>query len=306
MAYSEEQLTNILKDFQYQLRALQGRPFRIPVVNADLAPEDLTNLWMLSDGRIRFRDVAQNKIREYRETISATFPPTYAADPGVASGINLWMDSATGNMKVRLESGTVVNFAPTVAGTSTTTAAPPTVSATPVAAAYVPTSRVYDGDAIWTTCYRNGGASVNTYSAPHLNYGRLSAQNGEQMSMIGLDAATIRAQTVGGNITRVAFRISNHWTYYNNGGVLRLGTHNQGSSPGTFSEVNFNAFSMNVGKPSYDIWADIPIWIGEGLRDGSLSGITLHQGTADIAFYGYAAGVGDSASPPRIHIEYTK
>ncbi len=298
--YNPDELDNVLKRLQDEINDLRSGPFRIPVVNNDLPVGENTNMWMMSDGRIRWRDVANNNVvREFQQYARI---PTLASDPGVASGINAWITSG-GQLAIRV-SGTLVYYFNSASNSAAAAYTPPAAtSTTPVAPAYVPTSRVYEQDASWSTSYRLGGAAVSGTAGAHLYYGRYSATNQEQMSMIGFPGD---GNLSGGVINRCQFRLSNAFTYYNGGATLRVGVHNQGASPGSFIETVYDAFEMHVDKPSYDQWVDIPNWIGEGFRDGTIGGLTLHQNTSDIAFYGYAFGVGDSASPPRFHIEYTK
>jgi hypothetical protein len=126
------------------------------------------------------------------------------------------------------------------------------------------------------------------------------------MSMIGFNAASARTALSGGRITRVRYRMSNIWANYNSGVQVRIGTHNVVSSPGTFSEVSYNVKTQAYGKPQNDVWCDLPVWVGEHIRDNTVQGITLHQATTDPAFYGFAAGLSDPQSAPHLRIEYVK
>lgn len=51
----EDEFSGLIKKMQAQIDDLRNAPFRIPVLPADPATTDPTNMWMLPDGRIRAR-----------------------------------------------------------------------------------------------------------------------------------------------------------------------------------------------------------------------------------------------------------
>jgi hypothetical protein len=96
--------------------------FRIPELDADPDVDDPTNMWMLSDGRIRTR-TSDGLIHEYL-SVEDQRPavPTFAADPASSTGWKLW-SLTSGAVRLRLANGTIETI---FAGTSSTSGGTPT------------------------------------------------------------------------------------------------------------------------------------------------------------------------------------
>jgi hypothetical protein len=111
-------LARKIEAMEQAIRDLQQRPFRIPVLATDPDSTELTNIWMLHDGRLRTRkrnsaDTAW-VIDEWVRTApgsssSSTSPPAPAAAPTsrVLTSLALWSQSYSGAGAARTDDGTV-------------------------------------------------------------------------------------------------------------------------------------------------------------------------------------------------------
>lgn len=228
--------------------------------------------------------------------------PVLSADPVEADSTNLWM-LQDGRLRGRKPDGTVVEYAYSNHSHPSVTATPSggsasTVVVTPTA---VPTSRLWERAAAWSRSFNQGGSGVR--STTNLYYGNAGDSfNGLQKSMVGFDTS---AQTeIGGyySIDKVEIMLSNLHTYPNNGTDLKISLHAQSAAPSSYSETHDVAATVRVGKPSPNVWYQVPNWIGELLAAGTIRGFGLDQNSSDRNLYGYAQG-GDS---PRMRVHYSK
>lgn len=248
-----------IRAMEDQIRDLQQKTPHIPTLAADPDPADPTNLWFLDDGRLRAR-TRDGTIREYAFSVHL-HDERYVqiGSPGTGSQ-----------------------------GGGTSTAPPPE-------AAYVPSSKQYRSGPDWATSYRLGGSVARTPQDDFLYYGRYSATNQEQMSMVHFPGVKdALAPTLAGpaRIGAVRARIINQHTYGNAGTELRLGLHNSSGSPVAFTESEWPPFAVKVYKAGYaggvDQTYDLPTWVGERFRDNAAQGITLNQHSTALSYYGYA------------------
>lgn len=106
----------MFKQMQKQIDDIRNSPFRIPVLPADPATTDPTNMWMLPDGRIRarHRNPADSAwvIREWVTTTpgsptsaAAPAPPTVAPVSRQGTWVATWTASYRGAGPKRTDSG---------------------------------------------------------------------------------------------------------------------------------------------------------------------------------------------------------
>ena len=234
---------------------------------------------------------------------SAVRVPLRAADPPTTSPITLWILN-DGRLRGRQGDGTVIEYAKksdipapvTPPGGGGSTVPPPVPE-------YVPSTREYRSGSNWTQCYWKGGSEVYANAGGRLYYSMYTSTTGQLKSMIGFPflAGNLAPGPVGTRIAEVWFRLNNLHTNSNSGGSLRIGVHNYGSDPGSFQESG-EIGNISVGKPSND-WYQLPNWVGEGMRDNIIQGITLNQNSTSRSLYGYADGASAGAELRIVHVK---
>lgn len=252
----ELRLLGDISRLQQAVRDLQGASPRIPVLEEDPPEESGTSIWMLIDGRLRARK-PDGGILEF-SAVGHIHDDRYTpkASPGPA---------------------------PTAGGGTSTVPPPPS--------AYVPTSRRYHRGADWSECYWKGGASVYGNDQGRLYYSMYTSVTGEMKSMIHFpNLDELAPGPAGTQIREVWLRLSNLHTNSHAGGVLRIGLHNAGGVPGSFTETEWPPFEIPVGKPSLHKWYQLPNWVGDRFVTKQATGFTLNQRSTSRALYGYAAG----------------
>src|SRR5690606_17946762 len=131
---------------------------------------------------------------------------------------------------------------------------------------------------------------------------------GKQYGKAGFDHATIQSDLAGSTIDRVELRLSNEHSWFSSGLTARIRTHNHAAEPGgstsTDGAFNRSSYAWNKGETKY---VDLPVAVGEDLRDDTAKGITTGRPTAgDRNDYGYFRGYNASSSQrPRLRITYT-
>jgi hypothetical protein len=264
--------------------------FRIPELDADPDVDDPTNMWMLSDGRIRTR-TSDGLIHEYL-SVEDQRPavPTFAADPASSTGWKLW-SLTSGAVRLRLANGTIETI---FAGTSSTSGGTPTsggpTSGTPRPPNPAPRRYVKHYKATWSEIYcqvHGTGEESGT-----LHYGRWSSTHGERRVMIGFNDSLIRSETAGGSIKAVRFRMLNTDAWAFAGISIHIGAHNNSSSPGSFAAVRRDAYVAHWpehgwGGSGSGHWRAVSNWFGNSFRDNKIKGVTIDQPTG-VTNYGEA------------------
>lgn len=243
-----------------------------------------------------------DQIQELREELRSTRQapvvlPVLNADPDIDLGANVWL-LEDGRLRVRNAAGTIKEYAPvgSPGGSSSGTAKP-----TPPAAkkTYVKTWA-----ATWGRSYRQSGAKRTDTN--HLYYGYGDSFNGQGKALIGFDHANITSTLSGATVTKVELFFHQVHAWWNNGGTVRFGIHNNASEPLTYgSEVRVNLSSAHFGKPEAK-WITVSTEFGIRFRNSTGKGVLINQLTNDKAFYGYGAGINDSGQRPQIRITYVK
>ena len=134
------------------------------------------------------------------------------------------------------------------------------------------------------------------------------SSNGNQKALIGFPTAMF-ADTQGATIEKVElFLYAQQW-YYNAGGTMVLGTHDQILEPASFvtgpapNGVDRQRYP-NWPKPG-GLWLDVT-WFNAGIQNGTIRGVVLGPGPSnDFEFYGRFSGASE-VNPPTIRVTYTK
>jgi hypothetical protein len=281
-----EQLAAIIRDLRDRVRALEERGHRIPVLDADPATSDPTNLWFLEDGRLRGR-TADGLLHEFAEVTAARPPvPTFASDPAESTGWRVWFNGGAGELRGRLANGTVVRFPPVTAGSSGdggTGSSGGSTSTKPKPSDTSPKPFTKTYPATWgrTLCPTHGvetGGRYGTFPG---------SSHGLRRVMLGFDDAAIRADLAGATIREAELRMRNTDAWAYSGIDVHFGAHNQSSPPSAYSAVRKSVFKdhwphTGEGKT----WRSMSTWVGRSLRDNTIKGLTIEQPSSSAAYYG--------------------
>ena len=131
-----------------------------------------------------------------------------------------------------------------------------------------------------------------------------TSYHGSQRSLIGFDTGAIKKELEGATITSCTVKFYSKQTWWNSGGIYRVGYHNHSSIPSSFSHTVGYKHDVEGGKPSWCSFTSKAL--AEGIRDGVYKGISLFCGTSkDQTYYGYVT-THSSSTPPTITVTYTK
>lgn len=161
-----------------------------------------------------------------------------------------------------------------------------------------------------TQAYRSTGAQ-RTDVGSRLYQGYYSSTYGEHRSMLMFNYSQIQSDLAGHTISSVNIRLSSDHFY--NGdyssvlGVTRLGMHNitATTAPATFYEsAAYNSaygdeltwYGGYAGARDQTNWFTIPNAIGEALRDGSGTGLTMYAHSTSSLYYQYLHGFDTSTN----------
>lgn len=158
--------------------------------------------------------------------------------------------------------------------------------------------RSFDGDgSIW----KNYGNETDD-----LYQGYYSGTHGNTKSMVGYDASDIQSKTSGATIKKVQLTFRVKHSYYGSGLDVRIGTHNQGGKPNSFSNVSAEVHQENGVNAGSTVTVTLPDSVGNDFKNGNVRGITFGPGqNTDKRWYGYLYGPG-SGSAPKLKITYEK
>lgn len=300
-----EQLAAELAAMRREIDALKRRPLILPVLNAD--PPDLVpgQPWMLGDGRIRVADV-DGVVKNYVSTGDGDpWPdiPTRSTNPAADTGIDLWLDGATGQLRARLANGKIVRFAPVTATASGATPPKPAASGgsakqKPPDVPKVTRTRSYDSGWAASWCPRHGWEA-----GADLRYGYYDGTHGERRVMIGLPDAAIRADLAGAAIVKVEVYLANIDSYSHAGVDISLGGHNNTNRPDDYTGVVRRGVTRRHFGENDAKFVTVDTWFGVKLRDNDIKGLLVDQPSTARNLYGAISGAG-SSRPPRIRITY--
>lgn len=289
-----EQLSEILR----RLESLEKRGMRIPTVDQDPIEEDPAGLWAFNDDRIRRRrqdgSVAQylpdSSLLDYVDAaVSYRVIPTVSSTP--MAGINAWILASNGNLQVRLPSGAILSYAPTVPGAVLAGGSNPTrpgslpISGVPLLVE--PTSeKTYDEiiAADWAATY--DGSGVYRETGAELHYGQAvgsEASFGSQKVMVSFQsAATMLAGAQIEDVEIISEVLSTQGT---SGSSLYFGTHSATSQPASYENRSVNNFRV-LTDTGHSLRARISTTFGEQLRDGVITGFVIDQPSDSQAYHG--------------------
>ena len=155
----------------------------------------------------------------------------------------------------------------------------------------------------WCQTYR--GNNTKRTDTTRMYQGYYSSSYGNHKSLMCFDeTGTVRNELQGARIVEVKLWLQNdHW-YWSSGGTIFIGTHNHKTKPNTYSYTQTNIVSQHFNR-NEGRWVTLPSYVGEYIRDGKITGFTLHSSSNDKSYYGYFYGLG-SSNAPQLRIKYVK
>lgn len=131
-------------------------------------------------------------------------------------------------------------------------------------------------------------------------------RNGRESGMFGIDIDAFRRDLQGAKIESISVYYHVIHSGYSNGTELVVGTHNCKNWQDVFHESNHAVAKARYYKRDQGQWINLPVWVGNNLRDGLLCGLTTYSNATDLWHYCYCAGVWDGWKKPKIRVTYTK
>ncbi|MGR5954224.1 hypothetical protein ACT7DP_30130 [Bacillus paranthracis] len=160
--------------------------------------------------------------------------------------------------------------------------------------------------ASWTQTYRQTGSRRTDYRADKLVQGYYGEAEpwGLQRSLCGF--GDIKSKLAGARIKKVELYLyAEHWWYYA-GGTAVIGYHNHSNEPDYFGHSVYGAKYQRFTSRGQGMWIDMPIALGEGIRDGYYKGISIFADSYSRDYYGVFSGAWDGGNAPRLKITYEK
>jgi hypothetical protein len=133
--------------------------------------------------------------------------------------------------------------------------------------------------------------------------------NGDNVATIGFYDADIRSKLAGAAIDKTeVYLYAEHW-YYNSGGTVVLGSHNQSAPLSTYPPYarTVDQGRWHLNKPE-GRWVTVTNVIGEWFRDGYARGLLLDalKFGHNLEYYGRFKGQNAGGYRPHLRIHYTK
>lgn len=162
-------------------------------------------------------------------------------------------------------------------------------------------------DSTWTQTYRQEGTKRTDYRSEKLCQGKYVTDPwGIMRSLCGFNDASIRTALADATILKVELYLyAEHWYYYS-GGVAEIGYHNHANKPSTFSHSKSDQAKEKFTARGQGKWIEIPISLGEGLRDNKYKGISIFSNTTNMNYYGVFSGIHDGSNKPKLRITIEK
>ncbi|MEX3625171.1 hypothetical protein [Viridibacillus arvi] len=160
-------------------------------------------------------------------------------------------------------------------------------------------------DSTWTQTYRSTGDKRTDDRGGKLCQGDSGLDPwGINRSLAGF--GNIKSELSGAVINDVKLYLrSEHWWYYA-GGTVVIGYHDHSSVPTKFSVSKSDAKRQKFDSRGQAQWIDMPIALGEGIRDGKYKGISIYINSTNKDYYGIFNGAKDGSYKPKLKITYTK
>lgn len=179
--------------------------------------------------------------------------------------------------------------------------------------------RVTTWEATWTNGYWSGEMHGNiaktgggyAWGSNTLAQGSYSPYHdhwdwGNEGGMAGFDDGNMRWELAGARIEKVELYLHSKWWGYGSGGEAVIGTHNARGWQKYFQERDHGVVRQRFYWRGQDMWMQMPNWVGEGLRDNWLAGITTKADNPNLWQYGIFSGTNDGWQKPKIRITYWK
>lgn len=255
-----------------------------------------------SVGNIPYLNPLQRQVVEYNNLLNRvqaleqanTVMPMLNADPGAASGINMWV-LTDGRIRVRLPSGTVQQIA-TATGGSSSSGSPvtPPVPAQTFVQSWFPT---------WTQSYNDGGANQRNANNT-LYFGYDEGYNGSQMSILAFPSSMTTALS-GCTINYIHLWMDAVTAASAVGGTIHIGGGSYtGTPPSTYTSGFENQASGAFPKTGV-FKTVLPEYFYAPLTGGSINGLTLNAPNTSTSNYGGVLAGGGYTGGTRLEISYT-
>lgn len=174
-------------------------------------------------------------------------------------------------------------------------------------------------NALDTQAYEQGPSVKRTDQGDNMYQGQYLSARGIHGSMMFFDYADMQSVLAGRTITRVRLRMSSdHWyngDYSSILGYTRHGVHNTATEPATWAETYDYAngtyghtetwYGGYAGARDQTKYIDLPIAVGEALRDGTIKGLTINPKSTSYSYYAYFHGADNGSSVrPQLIIDH--
>lgn len=152
----------------------------------------------------------------------------------------------------------------------------------------------------WSTVYDKSN-NKRTGLGTNLQQGQYKGDtvNGINKSLVGFSLTSYKGKDISG--IRLYLRAID---FYNvNGGTVHIGWHNHSTSPSLFTHSKYSGVTQKYEAKFEDRWITMPTAFVEGVKDGTVKGISIFYNTADVSGYARLHGHG-GANPPVLEISY--
>lgn len=274
----------------------RGAAFIVPILDADPAPGDPTNMWAFDDGRIRFRGT-DGTVHELVPPVDQGYRiKSLSANPAASTGIDFYRHAGSDEFRIRRPDGTWARYAaisPTSGGEgggSSTGSGTTTQPKQPQASPHTH-RKTYAPQWGRTICPVHG-----VELGSELRYGRWNSTHGQRRIMLG-DFREVGTNTTpnddlapGDSIRKVELHMRNTDAFSFSGITVRWGGHDRIPPTISYSAVRRNVFEAHwphTGDGAF--WrggsGDIT-WFGRAFRDDVIRGLVIDQLSDSRSFYG--------------------
>jgi hypothetical protein len=149
----------------------------------------------------------------------------------------------------------------------------------------------------------NNGSPNNQYPGEHIQGTWDSTTSNIRRALIIFPYSTIAADLAGATILSVKLRLMRMNTSHGTSGegIAVINSHNISSIPSSWTGTGLTQQATAGLYRGEEKWIDLPIAVGNGLRDGTIKGLALSTTNTNIAYY-----VRFDASRTLLEITYEK
>lgn len=147
----------------------------------------------------------------------------------------------------------------------------------------------------WSQLYDANNKQRKDRSTGTLQQGKMPNDNvyGISKSLIAFDTTNV----VGKDITEIRVYLrSIHW-YYDKGGVAHIGWHGHNSKPTAFSHNRYSGITRQFTSKVSEQWITMPSEFIQGVKNGSIKGVSIYYNSAEWHGYGLFSGHGSDYAP---------